>query len=202
MLLVRQTPEVHEDIRALLTRLRSIAGRSVEVEVAAMAFDPPPTKPLPPRLSGEEAAELISKGETLLHCRTMCLDRRKHHVFTGKKVRYLAGIEAGKEGCKTRTREILDGFCVDVKPVVAEGGKSAVLDLKLYWGDLAEMKEKEIGRLCLRDRRGPIEVQAPVLRERSIKTSVRVPRGSWAVMEPPGEGGAVVLVRAALLEAR
>ncbi len=201
-LYVMQTPEVHALIDEVLSVMRVKMKRMVEVELVLARLDPPPERPLAGLLKDGPALALMKKGETVFRSTTISFDNSRHHMFTGEHARYVGDMEISGDMHDPVVRDILDGFSVDVVPVSAEGGRTVTLDLRFQWSELSALTEVEIGEWSTNERKGSVKVQEPSLGDRQIKTSVCVPRGSWAAIGLPGERGCVVFVRAEMLEGK
>ena len=199
-LYIMQTPEVHGKIDSFLAELRTKLKRMIEVELVLVRLDPPPQKPLAGLLKDGPALALMKKGEILFRSTTISFDNSRHHIFTGEHARYVGDMEISGDMHDPVVRDILDGFSVDLVPVSAQDGRTVTLDLRFQRSELSALTETEIGEWSTNERKGSVKVQEPSLGDRQLRTSVCVPRGSWAAIGLPGERGCVVLVRAEMLE--
>ncbi len=210
-LVAMATPEMHDEIAALLdhvrkTRMRMVAFRVRALRVPATAVDSALATASADGTISDEAARLLTAaatkegGRILASARFTCMNGQRTHSGGGGRKSYVNDFELCADRYDPVVTTLLSGLQADVRPLVSDDGGSILLDLRLGYvdpartelfefrpvgpGDLGEGEKETIPT--------PGSLQQPSVPITSLKTTVSVASGrtvAFAASVPDSDGG-------------
>lgn len=195
-MIVRATPEMHEQIEALLRDLQAANGRTVAVDADFFVL---PRKTLQERLprngsrvlSGTEAdAFLANLGDSvrrLASGRTICFNAQRVFVYAGHDRTFVSDIESVPDGNgpDVTLSTLRSGAVVDVMPVINLDGDAITLVVKsdLTTGGAGATKAVPVGAVASAQ-------EVRVTTDGSLYGEVKPPTGEASRLEGSSTGSA------------